>query len=163
MSIFKVGTSGYIGTKKTWLQMPFINCLEVNSTFYRLPNAKTIDNYNRLSLSPEHRGLVYSVKVSKFITHMKRLKKCKQAFNTFWQAIKHLNDNLKVLLFQLPPSFQYNKVNMERLKNMTYLPKKNNSQGLLNIVFEFRNISWFRKDVIALFKKKGWVLGGTLI
>ena len=32
MPQFKVGTSGYIGSKKQWLNMPFINCLEINST-----------------------------------------------------------------------------------------------------------------------------------
>ena len=63
MTRFEVGTSGYIGSKKDWLTMPFINCLEINSTFYRLPNAKSIKTYNELSLSSEHKGLIYSVKV----------------------------------------------------------------------------------------------------
>ena len=107
--------------------MPFINCLEINSTFYRLPNAGTIEKYNQLSLSPEHKGLIYSVKVSNFITHMKRLKDCRQPFGKFWSSVKDLGSNLKVLLFQLPPSFKYNDVNMERLKSMTYLPAKNSA------------------------------------
>ena len=163
MTRFEIGTSGYIGSKKDWLNMPYINCLEINSTFYRLPNSKSIRTYNEMSTSTEHKGLIYSVKVSKFITHMKRLKNCKAAFNKFWRAVKDLGNNLKVLLFQLPPSFKYNKVNMERLKNMTYLPKTNTDGGGLNIVFEFRDKSWFRNDVVVLFEKKAWVLGGTLI
>ena len=163
MSRFEIGTSGYIGSKKDWLNMPFINCLEINSTFYRLPNANSIQKYNALSLSRDHTGLIYSVKVSKFITHMKRLKNCKQAFMKFWKSVKALDNNLKVLLFQLPPSFKYNKVNMKRLENMTYIPKKNNSGKPINIVFEFRDKSWFRNDVSVLFEKKAWVLGGTLI
>jgi len=52
---------------------------------------------------------------------------------------------------------------MERLKNMTYLPSTNTGGGHLNIVFEFRDSSWFRRDVTSLFKSKKWVLGGTLI
>ena len=162
MPKFEIGTSGYIGSKKEWLNMPFINCLEINSTFYRLPNKNSIMKYNQLSLSSEHKGLIYSVKVSKFITHIKRLKNCKGAFNKFWNTVKGLN-NLKVLLLQLPPSFKYNKVNMERLKSMTYLPTKNTVGGNINIVFEFRDDSWFRNEVSVLFKAKGWVLGGTLI
>lgn len=160
---FEIGTSGYIGSKKDWLNMPFINCLEINSTFYRLPNPKSIRNYNELSSSSDHKGLIYSVKVSRYITHMKRLKNCKTPFNKFWNAIKGLKANLKVLLFQLPPSFKYNKVNMERLKNITYLPTTNTAGDPINIVFEFRDNSWFRNDVVVLFEAKGWVLGGTLI
>ena len=163
MPRFEIGTSGYIGSRKDWLNMPFINCLEINSTFYRLPNASTIDKYNQLSLSPEHKGLIYSVKVSNFITHMKRLKDCRQPFGKFWRSVKDLGSNLKVLLFQLPPSFKYNDVNMERLKGMTYLPAKNSAGGTINIVFEFRDDSWFRDDVVGLCKSKGWVLGSTLI
>lgn len=163
MTVFNIGTSGYIGSKNDWLSMPFINCLEINSTFYRLPNQNTIKKYNELSISPHHQGLIYSVKVSKFVTHIKRLKSCKQPFNKFWKSVKGLNNNLKVLLFQLPPSFKYNKVNLERLKNITYLPSTNSSGNPLNIVFEFRDISWFRNDVVILFESRGWVLGGTLI
>jgi len=162
MTRFEIGTSGYIGSKKDWLNMPFINCLEINSTFYRLPNAKSIKNYNELSRSSEHKGLIYSVKVSKFITHMKRLNNCKAAFNKFWNSVKLLN-NLTVLLFQMPPSFKYNEVNLERLKNITYLPTTNNLGKSINIVFEFRDQSWFRNDIISLFKKNKWVIGGTLI
>ena len=162
MTRFEIGTSGYIGSKKDWLNMPFINCLEINSTFYRLPNAKSIKNYNELSRSSEHKGLIYSVKVSKFITHMKRLNNCKAAFNKFWNSVKLLN-NLTVLLFQMPPSFKYNEVNLERLKNITYLPTTNNLGKSINIVFEFRDQSWFRNDIVSLFKKNKWVIGGTLI
>ena len=162
MPQFKVGTSGYIGSKKQWLNMPFINCLEINSTFYRLPTANTILKYNELSSSKEHKGLVYSVKASRFITHMKRLKDCKVPFNKFWNSVKEL-DNLNVLLFQLPPSFKYNEVNMQRLKDIKYFPKKNNSGHPINIVFEFRDNSWFCKEVETLFKTKKWVLSGTLI
>ena len=93
---------------------------------------------------------------------MKRLKDCKQPFAKFWRAVKGLT-NLKALLLQLPPSFKYNAVNLQRLKKLTYLPAVNSAGEKINIIFEFRDNSWFRKDVVALFKKKGWVLGGTLI
>ena len=93
---------------------------------------------------------------------MKRLKDCKQPFAKFWRTVKGLT-NLKALLLQLPPSFKYNAVNLQRLKKLTYLPEVNSAGEKINIIFEFRDNSWFRKDVVALFKKKRWVLGGTLI
>ena len=106
MTKFEVGTSGYIGSKKDWLSMPYINCLEINSTFYKLPSTKTIEGFNEISRSGPHKGLIYSVKVSRFITHTKRLKDCKQPFANFWSSVKGLNSNLKCLLLQLPPSFK---------------------------------------------------------
>ena len=163
MTRFEIGTSGYIGSKKDWLSIPFINCLEINSTFYRLPTANTIAKFNQLSIESDNKGLIYSVKVSKFITHIKRLKNCKQAFNKFWLSVKGLNKNLKALLFQLPPSFKYNKDNIKRLEDMVYLPKTNNSGESINIVFEFRDKSWFCDKVVKLFRTNNWVLAGTLI
>ena len=49
MTKFEVGTSGYIGSKKDWLSMPYINCLEINSTFYKLPSTKTIEGFNEIT------------------------------------------------------------------------------------------------------------------
>ena len=62
----------------------------------------------------------------------------------FWKSVKDLDDNLKVLLFQLPPSFKYNKINMERLESMTYIPKKNNSG---KVVIEYKDLEQF--DLIS--------------
>ena len=161
MTRFEIGTSGYIGSKRDWLAMPNINCLEINSTFYRLPTEKSIKNYNEMVET--RKGLIYSVKVSRFITHMKRLKDCKAAFSKFWRAVKGLGSNVKALLFQLPPSFKNNEINFKRLEVLTYIPQKNTAGEKLNIIFEFRDKSWFQDNVTRLFKKKGWVLGGTLI
>jgi len=161
MNKFIIGTSGYIGSKSQWLSIPDIDCLEINSTFYRLPTEKSIANFISLTEQPEHESLVFSVKVSKFITHMKRFKDCKQAWNNFHNSVKGLKERTRVFLFQTPPSFKYSKVNLQRLQKLTYLPKPSNS---LSLVFEFRDKSWFGKpDVISLFKKNNWVIGGTLI
>ena len=51
MTRFEIGTSGYIGSKRDWLAMPNINCLEINSTFYRLPTEKSIKNYTPTYIS----------------------------------------------------------------------------------------------------------------
>ena len=161
MNKFLVGTSGYIGSKNQWLSIPNLNCLEVNSTFYRLPTENSINNLLSLTQNPEHKDLVFSVKVSRFITHIKRFNDCKEAWVKFNNSIKGLGDKLKVFLFQTPPSFKYNKINFERLKKLTFLPKTGSN---LNIVFEFRDKSWFDKeDVVRLFKRDNWVMGGTLI
>jgi len=157
---FEVGTAGFIGSRRDWLNMPFINCLEINSTFYRLPTNKSLQNFIKLT---ERGPLVFSVKVSRFVTHMKRLKDCKGAFNKFWKAVLPLGSNLKAILLQLPPSFKFNDENMERLRKMTYLPRTNGAGDKISTIFEFRDKSWFKTEVVRLFKSRGWTLGGTLI
>ena len=65
-----VGTSGFMVGQKTWLDLPGLNCIEINSTFYRLPNKSTIAKWK--NLAPD---LFFSIKASKYITHMKYITK----------------------------------------------------------------------------------------
>ena len=83
---FNIGTSGFIGSKKQWLTIPYINCLEINTTFYRLPTKKTINNFKDL-IDKRNGELIFSVKVSRLITHMKRLHNCKSEFVKFWNSV----------------------------------------------------------------------------
>jgi uncharacterized protein YecE (DUF72 family) len=150
-----VGTSGFMVPKGVWLDLPGLNCIEINSTFYSLPSSKTVDNWKKLS---DDHNLFFSIKCSKFITHIKRLKDCKIAWNKFYNRIRPLNDRLKAILIQLPPSFRLNDENFERVKQMgKYLPRDP------TIVFEFRDKSWFVPKVYRLMKKYKFCLGGTAI
>ena len=115
-----VGTSGFMVGQKTWLALPGLNCIEINSTFYRLPSKNTIDKWKNLDPN-----LFFSIKASKYITHMKRLKNCKQAWKVFWNRVKPLGNKMKAILIQLPPSFKNKPETFERVKKMkAYLPKK---------------------------------------
>ena len=148
-----VGTSGFMISQKNWLSIPNLNCIEINSTFYKLPSEKSIKKWSEF---PEH--VSFSLKASKYITHMKRLKDVKAAWKVFWDRIKPLQPKLKTVLIQLPPSFQANDVNIERVKKMKdYLPTS------VNIVFEFRNMSWFNDNIYDVFRKNNWCVGGTYI
>src|SRR4051812_7653168 len=44
--------------------------VEINNTFYRLPEASTFDNWR----AQAPRGFLYAVKASRYLTHMKKLK-----------------------------------------------------------------------------------------
>jgi len=149
-----VGTSGFMIGKKNWLEMPALNCIEVNSTFYRLPNAKTVMKWKNLSPN-----LFFSIKASRYITHILRLKNCRPAWKKFWNRLKPLGNKMRAILIQLPPSFRNTPENFKRIKKMrSYLPK-----GGPAIVFEFRDKSWFTPEVTAFFKSAGLTIGGTLI
>ena len=149
-----IGTSGFMIGQKTWLSLPDLNCIEINSTFYRLPNAKTVEKWKHLSPN-----LSFAIKASRYITHIKRLKNCKTAWRKFWNRVKPLGNKMQAVLIQLPPSFKNTPETFQRVKKMKeYLPRNGPS-----IVFEFRDKSWFTEEVTSLFQSAGWTMGGTLI
>jgi len=130
--------------KPKWLEFysGHFSTVEINNSFYHLPSEKAFTNW-RDSSPPE---FVFSVKVSRFITHMKKLKGAKDALSTFLKSAMILRDRLGPILFQLPPHW---KCNTERLEHfLSLLPS-----GLL-YAFEFRDDSWFDDRVFTLLKKK---------
>jgi len=152
-----VGTSGFMTSRSKWLDLPNLNCIEINSTFYGLPSAKTVEGWKEAA--PD---LFFSVKCSKYITHIKRLKDCKAAWNEFWGRVKPLGKSLQAVLIQLPPSFKNTDETLERVADMIkYLPKE--SQTGTTMVFEFRDKSWFVGPVFELMKKHNITMGGTSI
>jgi hypothetical protein len=65
-----------------------------------------------------HNGLavfrnIYSVKVSRFITHNKRLQDCAEPLNTFITRAKNLKHALGPLLYQLPPDLHHDNERLE--------------------------------------------------
>jgi uncharacterized protein YecE (DUF72 family) len=88
-----------------------LNSVEINGSFYSL---QTPDSYAQwYSATPP--DFVFSVKASRFITHMKRLKNVEQAQANFWASgILRLEEKLGPILWQLPPTFQFNEATLER-------------------------------------------------
>lgn len=149
-----VGTSGLMTSKAQWLKNPQLNMLEVNSTFYRLPGPRQINSWKEF---PERIAFVF--KMSRYVTHLKRLNDCKEAVEKFLDALKPLENRTKGYLVQLPPTFTYNDTNMNRLESLSqYMPR-----SLLDVFVEFRNPSWFNEHVYDFFKRKKWVIVGTWI
>jgi uncharacterized protein YecE (DUF72 family) len=149
-----IGTSGLMTSKSKWLANPELNLLEVNSTFYRLPGPKQIESWNAF---PERVEFVF--KMSKYVTHLKRLNDCKEAVDKFLSSLDGIKSRTKGFLVQLPPTFAYNTTNMARLEMLwQYMPK-----NLVDVFVEFRNPSWFNQEVYGFFKRKKWVIVGTWI
>ena len=147
-----IGTSGYMINKDLWLNYTNLNCLEINYTFYRLPQESTVQKWKQENLN-------YVAKISKKITHIKKLKDIEKYWNLFWQIMSPLGEKLKIILFQLPPSFKFTDENLNRIKNLKKLLPKNK----VNFVFEFRDISWFNDKLYKVMKKNNWCVAGTLI
>jgi uncharacterized protein YecE (DUF72 family) len=112
--------------------------VEVNNTFYRLPEEKTLLDW-RASVP---RGFLFSIKASRYITHTKKLKDPEKTLPPLLDRIRLLEDRLGPILFQLPPGWGLNIARLEGF--MKTLPKS------LRYAFEFRNADWFNEDVRAL-------------
>jgi uncharacterized protein YecE (DUF72 family) len=152
---FLIGTSGWhydwwrerfypLGlAKPKWLGFyaQHFTTVELNNSFYHLPSEKAFANWR--DSSPE--GFVFTVKVSRFITHIKKLRNAEEALDNFVSRAEVLGGKLGPLLYQLPPNMKRNdKVLADFL---SLLPKD------LEHVFEFRHESWLDDGIIQLLRE----------
>ena len=117
--------------------------MEVNSTFYRLPRPDAVARW--VEQTPD--GFLFSVKASRYLTHVKRLRDLGPGLERFLERIEPLVDSPKLgpLLWQLPPTFR---CDHERLADaLDRLPR-----GLRHCV-EFRHPSWFVEQTYALLRE----------
>jgi uncharacterized protein YecE (DUF72 family) len=77
--------------------------VEVNSTFYRLPRRDAVARW--VDQTPP--GFVFSVKASRYLTHVKRLRDLGPGLDRFLERVEPLLDSSKLgpLLLQLSPTF----------------------------------------------------------
>jgi uncharacterized protein YecE (DUF72 family) len=77
--------------------------VEINNSFYRLPEKDTLKSWGGAVPA----GFVFSVKASRFITHMKKLKDPRNSLSFFLERVEVLEDKLGPVLFQLPPRWRF--------------------------------------------------------
>jgi uncharacterized protein YecE (DUF72 family) len=121
--------------------------VEINMTFYRLPKIEAVARW--VAESPP--GFLFAIKVSRYITHVKRLKDVRPGLDTFLGRLAPLlaSPKLGPMLWQLPPNFQRDD---ERLAaTLANLPPGRHC-------FEFRHESWFRDEVYDLLRDHGAAL-----
>ncbi len=83
--------------------------VEVDSTFYRIPNQQAVANWKKQT--PD--GFSFSLKFPEVITHIKMLKDCQRETDLFLERTRMLKEKLGPLLLQFPPSF-----GIERLSSL---------------------------------------------
>jgi uncharacterized protein YecE (DUF72 family) len=111
------------------------SAVEINYTFYRMPNAKTVSGWSQAVPA----GFTFVLKASQRITHIGRLRDVDDPLRYFTETVRPLGDKLGPILFQLPPNF---KKDLARLKDvLTLFPAD------LRCAWEFRHDSWFADDV----------------
>ena len=158
----QVGTSGWVygdwrGSvypealpQRAWLgylsrRLPKI---EINASFYRLPARSTFEGW--ASQVPE--GFRFAVKMSRFLTHVRRFRDPAEPVELFWQRAGGLGAALGPVLFQQPPTFAKDTGLLRAL--LQVIPAD------MRPAFEFRHPSWHDDEVLGLLDGAGaaWVL-----
>jgi uncharacterized protein YecE (DUF72 family) len=116
--------------------------VEVNTTFYRLPRVSSVARW--VEESPV--GFKFAVKVSRYITHVKRLVDVGLHMPLLYERIRPLVSSSKLgpLLWQLPPTFR---CDLDRLAGALEHVHDGHRHA-----FEFRHPSWFREETYALLR-----------
>ena len=109
--------------------------VEVNYTFYRMPNEKLVGGWADQTPSPYR----LTLKAPRRITHDNRLKQTGELVTRFCLVAATLGDKLGALLFQLPPNLKKDVPLLESF--LAELPSR------VCAAFEFRHPSWFDDDV----------------
>lgn len=149
---FYIGTSGWM--YKDWHEafypkelkkdlLPYysghFNTVEVNSSFYHLPPVSTFKKW--YGEVPE--DFLFSVKLSRYITHQLRLQDTKEPLRNFLRNARELKEKLGPVLVQLPPSFKRDeKLLAAFFKDMRAAAKRLKMPDL-RIAFEPRHPGWF--------------------
>jgi uncharacterized protein YecE (DUF72 family) len=151
MSQLRIGCSGWV--YKDW-KGPFypagtkdrerleyyasrFDTAEINASFYRLPSETMVEGWAKRAPP----GFTYAWKVSRFITHNKKLKDCRDSVALVFGRMAPLGDKEGPRLIQLPPQLRRND---ERLKDFL---------GLLppgRQAVEFRHDSWYDPTVFQI-------------
>lgn len=134
--------------KRAWLAhySAAFPTVEVNNSFYRLPSEDTFARWREESAD----GFVLAVKASRFITHIRRLRDCREPVSLLWSRARRLGGKLGPVLFQLPPRFGADTDLLEGF--LRILPEP------MLAAFEFRDRSWETEGVYETLDRAGAAL-----
>jgi uncharacterized protein YecE (DUF72 family) len=118
-----------------------LDTVELNTTFYRLPPVKSVENWREST----PKGFIFAAKGSRFITHMKKLKDPETAIGRYFERVDPLGRRLGPVVFQTPPWWE---ANLERLEAfLDALPRVH------RYAFELRHPSWHTPEVYRLLRR----------
>jgi len=160
----RIGTSGYSYSHwkgvfypatlspSKWLEYytRFFDTVELNVTFYRQVKKEVFASWYRRT--PDN--FLFAVKGPRFITHLKRLRDCRNSLKIFFENALPLKEKMGVVLWQLPPSL---KRDTSLLEEFCHVLKEEGYTRYLH-AFEFRDNSWFEKEIYRVLKEFSFAL-----
>jgi uncharacterized protein YecE (DUF72 family) len=158
--MLRVGTSGwqYRDWRGTFYpkgvpQADWLRCyatrfatVELNNSFYRLPELAAFERWGEQT--PD--DFVVAVKMSRFLTHVRRLRDPTEPVQRFLERAAGLGPKLGPVLVQLPPQLQ---ADPDRLaETLDRFPRS------IRVAVEPRHDSWFDDRVRAILEARGAAL-----
>jgi uncharacterized protein YecE (DUF72 family) len=120
------------------------NSLEINSSFYKIPLASTIQKWS--DNVPDH--FKFTFKLWKGITHNKDLAFDPDSVDHFLNVINYAGTKKGCLLIQFPPSVTASKIN--QLMNLLRALRLADAENKWKMALEFRHSSWYEEDLEEL-------------
>jgi uncharacterized protein YecE (DUF72 family) len=134
---------------RLWLEhyATLFDTVEINATFYRLPRRDAVARW--VEQTPA--GFLLAVKMSRYITHIKRLTDLDLGVRRFYERIEPLvrSPKLGPVLWQLPGNFHRDDGRLGAA--LAALPPGRHC-------FEFRHASWFSPEVYELLRSRNAAL-----
>lgn len=124
--------------------------VEVDSTFYAVPAAKTVRGWYERTPA----GFVFALKMPQEITHERKLRDAQDLAKEFYDRARELGDKLGPILIQLAPDFGPSE--LPALANLLpTLPAD------IRFAVEFRHRAWINDGVLALLREHNVALTVT--
>lgn len=117
--------------------------VEINNTFYQLPSCDTLTRWRDCVAE----DFLFTVKASRYITHMKKLKDPGKIVPHFVERIRVLGGRLGPVLFQLPPAWRVNTNRLDAFLDAL--------EPGLRYAFEFRDPSWYTDAIHEVLARHG--------
>lgn len=133
--------------KRRWLEVyaEHFDTVEVNSTFYRLARREAVAGW--VAQTPP--GFLFTVKASRYLTHVRRLHDIADPIKRFYEPIEPLIEagRLGPVLWQLPENFHRDDGRLAGLLELI------DSVPPSQHTIEFRHPSWFVPEVMEMLRR----------
>jgi uncharacterized protein YecE (DUF72 family) len=115
---------------------------ELNNSFYRLPESSSFERWRQET--PD--DFVLAAKMSRFLTHLKRLRDPEEPVQLFMDRARHLGPKLGPVLVQLPPRMKADPARLDAA--LDAFPAG------VRVAVEFRDDSWFSEETRRVLEKR---------
>jgi uncharacterized protein YecE (DUF72 family) len=128
------------------------NCVEIDSSFYRIPSPSMISRWK--NATPD--GFTFSPKLSKKITHDNKLENYDSTLLYFYSVFSKLGNKLGPIVVQLPPSIKVEKHKAVMEKFVSSLEPR------FKHAIEFRHKSWFTPETYKLLERNNIAMAWSI-
>lgn len=120
--------------------------VEVNNTFYRLPNTETFSAWARRVPA----DFAMAIKASNYLTHYRRLREPEETVERLLKQSAPLGSHLSAVLLQLPPNLRAEPQRLDRTLRAF--------AGRVRVAVEPRHDSWWNDEVRTVLSNHGAAL-----